>query len=214
LVAAPVNPKRQIPMLVAAFLAGAVGVWALTTDDESPPQDSTPDALEGDPQPTAPEPSPSGDEPSKEEKLTRVEEAARRVERAVRSYVEAISDRDGATLCGVVEGITDLHLPVDRGSCAESVSESIGYRDPRGYPVFEKAAVAGAPEIKLDRRDARATVTVVTDFADRKEASVEDDLIYLVRRGGEWVIAKPSSTLYRALAIPDVPPDVLEPPAG
>ena len=142
------------------------------------------------------------------------EEEANRVERAVRDYVAAISDRDGEVLCELVHGIADLDLPVRRGNCAGSVSESIGYRDPRGYPVFEKAVVTGAPDLKIDHRDARATATVVTDFADRKEASVEDDVIYLVRGGGEWLIAKPSSTLYRAIGIADVPPSVLTPPPG
>jgi len=209
----PVNPKRQLPILVAAFLAGAVGVWALTKDDEPLPQDEPP-ALERGTEPIPPEPQPGEGEPPDEEKRTAAEQEASRVERAVRDYVAAISDRDGEVLCELVDGIADLDLPVRRGNCAGSVSESIGYRDPRGYPVFEKAVVTGAPDLKIDHRDARATATVVTDFADRKEASVEDDVIYLVRGGGEWLIAKPSSTLYRALAIPDVPPDVLQPPGG
>jgi hypothetical protein len=206
-----VNPKRQIPMLAAAFLAGAVGVWALTKDDESPPQDAQP-ALERGTEPIPPEPPPGGGEPPEEEKPSAAEEEASKVQRAVRDYVAATSDRDGEVLCELVDGIADLDLPVHHGSCAESVSESIGYRDPRGYPVFEKAVVAGTPEVKIDDRDARATATVVTEFADRKEASVEDDLIFLVRRGGVWVIAKPSSTLYRAIGTPDVPPHVLQPP--
>jgi hypothetical protein len=55
--------------------------------------------------------------------------------------------------------------------------------------------------------------TVVTRFADREEASIEDDVVYLVLDGGAgWLIAKPSSTLYRAVGIADVPPSVLTPP--
>jgi hypothetical protein len=209
----PVSPQRQIPMLAAAFLAGAVGVWALTKDDESPPQDAQP-APERVTEPIPPEPPPGGGETPEQEKPTAANEEASRVERAVRDYVAAISDRDGEVLCELVDGIADLDLPADHGGCAESVSDSIGYRDPRGYPVFEKAVLAGAPEVKIDDRDARATATVVTEFADRREASVEDDLVYLVRRGGEWAIAKPSSTLYRAIGSPDVPPGVLQPAGG
>ncbi len=208
------KPPRHILLLVAAFLAGAAGVWALSGGDEEPATDAPATTLEPGAEVAPPQPPPSGAEPPAEEKESAAEKRAGEVERAVRDYVAAISDHDGVVLCGLVDGIADLDLPVRRGSCAESVSESIGYRDPRGYPVFEKAVVAGAPKIKLDRRDARATATVVSDFADREEASVEDDVIYLVRRGGEWVIAKPSSTLYRAIGTPDVPPDVLRPPVG
>ena len=52
----------------------------------------------------------------------------------------------------------------------------------------------------------------MTHFADRDEVSVEDDVVYLSRTGDRWLIAKPSSTLYRAVGIADVPPSVLSPP--
>jgi hypothetical protein len=60
--------------------------------------------------------------------------------------------------------------------------------------------------------EAKVVATVVTRFADRAEESVEDDIVYLVRGGGRWLVAKPSSTLYRAVGIADVPPSVLSPP--
>jgi hypothetical protein len=55
-------------------------------------------------------------------------------------------------------------------------------------------------------------VTTVTRFADREEPSIEDDVVYLTRSGDDWLIAKPSSTLYRAVGIAEVPPSVLAPP--
>ena len=54
---------------------------------------------------------------------------------------------------------------------------------------------------------------MVTRFADRDEPSVEDDIIYLAARDGDWLIAKPSATLYRAIGA-DVPPSVLLRPDG
>ena len=54
--------------------------------------------------------------------------------------------------------------------------------------------------------------TVVTQFADRSEATVVDDIIYLVREGDGWLIAKPSSTLNQAIGIADVPASLLAPP--
>ena len=36
--------------------------------------------------------------------------------------------------------------------------------------------------------------------------------MYLTRSGEAWLVAKPSSTLYRSVGIADVPPSVLAPP--
>ena len=130
----------------------------------------------------------------------------------VRAYIEAISDRDGAAVCELVPTAVELDLPVDEGSCARSLSASIGFRNPRGIPVFDSASIAGRPRVELDGAAARARVTVVSKFADRPEPSIEDDLVYLERAGGGWTIVKPSSTLYRAIGTADVPPDVLSPP--
>jgi hypothetical protein len=207
---AALKPAAYIALLAAAFVAGGVGLWLISGDDEEPATT----------QPLAGGPVDGGDQAGTPLRNDQLEEdeplealaAENRARRAVRRYIEAIDSRDGALLCGLVDGIADLELPVRRETCAESVSESIGYRDPRGVPVFETATVAGAPEVELERDNARATVTVVTEFADRDEPSIEDDLIYLVRRGDAWGVAKASSTLYRAIGVSDVSPDVLEPP--
>ena len=52
----------------------------------------------------------------------------------------------------------------------------------------------------------------MTRFADNREPSVEDDVVYLRRQGGRWLIAKPSATLYRAIGVGNIPPQVLAPP--
>ena len=59
---------------------------------------------------------------------------------------------------------------------------------------------------------ARVTATIVTRFAEGREPSIEDDLIYLEKRGGRWLIVKPSATLYRAIGVGNIPPQVLAPP--
>jgi hypothetical protein len=66
--------------------------------------------------------------------------------------------------------------------------------------------------VELEGSTAKLVVTVVTRFADRDELSIEDDVVYLERSGRRWLIAKPSSTLYRAVGVADVPPSVLAPP--
>ena len=201
---------QQAVLLAVAFAAGAAGVWALTRDDgdDAAPPPSPASTTTSAPSPseaTAPSPPDEFDKPAGPT-------ARHAVTRTVRAYVRAVSRGDGGAVCDLVPTAADLDLPVDEGSCARSLSASIGFRDPRGIPVFESASIAGSPKVELDGAEARARVTVVTQFADRAEPSVEDDLVYLERSGGGWVIAKPSSTLYRAIGTADVPPDVLSPP--
>lgn len=141
-------------------------------------------------------------------------ELERAAERAVRRYVAALDARDGDGVCSLlVEGaLDDLELPEPRANCAASLAASIGYRDPRGLPVWDGAELTALRFERLGGRAATAVATVQTRFADRAEISVEDDVIYLTRDGGRWLVAKPSSTLYRAVGIADVPPTVLAPP--
>jgi hypothetical protein len=133
---------------------------------------------------------------------------------AVRDYVEAIDERDGARVCEVLApgAIQDIQLPREGTGCAAALSASIGYRDPRGFPVFGEARLDSIGDVTVGAGEARVTATVVTRFADRDEPSIEDDVIYLVELDGEWRIAKPSPTLYRAVGKPEVPPHAIAPP--
>jgi hypothetical protein len=138
----------------------------------------------------------------------------RQAARAVRDYVEGLDARDGEVVCELLApgAIEAVDLPRRRGECARSLRASIGYRDPRGLPVWETASVRGLLTVAVDGDRASVTVTTVTRFADRDQPSIEDDVIHLRRQGGRWVIVKPSATLYRAVGIADVPPRVLAPP--
>jgi hypothetical protein len=71
-------------------------------------------------------------------------------------------------------------------------------------------AMAGTPRGGL--RPACPGATITTRFAGRAQPSVESDLIYLVESEGEWRIARPSATLYRAVGRPEVPPQALAAP--
>jgi hypothetical protein len=138
----------------------------------------------------------------------------RDAERTVARFIAALDARDGERACSLLApgALETLALPKPRGDCAASLAASIGYRDPRGLPVWDSAELTQVRFERLGRTSATAVATVVTRFADREEVSIEDDVIYLVRTGGRWRIAKPSSTLYRAVGIADVPPSVLAPP--
>ena len=131
----------------------------------------------------------------------------------VRDYVGALDAGDGTRVCsllvpGALEGVD---LPFSRGGCGPSLDRSIGYRDPRGLPVFDGAEVSRV-RVRVKGDEARAVTTIRTKFADRAQPSIEDDVIYLVADRDRWLIAQPSAILYRAVGIADVPPAVLSPP--
>jgi hypothetical protein len=211
---------------VAATGAGVLLISGIEdSGDGEPPTAKTP----GTPARTPPSfgvPHPRRDTPHDQSTRSQVHEAIeqspsprldagqREVARVVSAYVAGLNARDGERVCGLFSSgaLSGLGFPRDRGSCARSVSASVGYRDPRGFPVYERSRIARIPAVAIDGATARVTATTVTRFADNREPSVEDDLIYLKREPGEWRIVKPSATLYRAIGAGDIPPTVLAPP--
>jgi hypothetical protein len=131
----------------------------------------------------------------------------------VRQYVDALDAHDGAAVCkllapGAIDGVK---LPVDRGSCAASLSASVGYRDPHGLPVWAGTKIRGL-RVDVDEPSAKVVAHITTTFADRDQPSFEDDIVYLTRAEDHWLLTKASATLYRAVGIADVPLAVLSPP--
>jgi hypothetical protein len=147
-------------------------------------------------------------------KPARLDAVQRGVAAVVRRYVDALDARDGEAVCSLfVPGALDeVRLPRERGDCGASLTASIGYRDPRGFPVYAGSRVARIASVKIAGGTARTVATMVTQFAGNREPSIEDDAVYLERRGGRWLIAKPSATFYRAIGTGDIPPSVLAPP--
>ena len=183
-----------------------------TTTQTAPPDGTEQPHEDGDgkPKPDRPPTGPA-EGPEGDPRMTALERAA---VRAARGYVTAIDERDGARVCALFApgALDEVKLPRDKGGCAESLTASIGYEDPRGLPVWESSQLVDVLTVNLSGETAKVVATVVTGFADRDEPSVEDDVIYLSRDGDGWLIAKPSATLYRAVGIADVPPTVLTPP--
>ena len=149
-----------------------------------------------------------------ETKPARLDPAQRRAAAVVRGYVEALNSRNGGRVCAlfVPGALNEVKFPRDRGDCASSLGSSIGYRDPRGFPVYRGSHVTRVASVKIDGAEARVVATVVTDFAGNREPSIEDDVVYLHQEGGRWLISKPSTALYRAIGVGDIPPTVLAPP--
>jgi hypothetical protein len=144
----------------------------------------------------------------------RVTAAERAAAATVREYVAALDARDARRVCALLApgALDEVRLPVHRGDACLSLGASIGYRDPRGLPVWQHAEVTRIRSVVLQGSQARVVATTLTTFADRDERSVEDDVVYLTRSGEAWLVAQPSSTLYRSVGIADVPPSVLAPP--
>ncbi len=216
--------KRASAGLAVVLTALALAGWLVGCGDDEPiPPLTTPDtgttaegtAPAGNAQtpPPPPEGKPSGPAESGAGDPRRTE-LEREAKRTLRRFVAALDARDGERACALLApgALDEIELPERRGDCAASLEASIGYRDPRGLPVWEGAEVGATRALALDDATAKLLATVVTRFADRDEVSVEDDVVYLIRGGGGWLIAKPSSTLYRAVGIADVPPSVLSPP--
>jgi hypothetical protein len=119
---------------------------------------------------------------------------------AVRSYIAALDRRDAARVCALIE----------RGGC----HASIGSRPPGGGPAWRRTEIVEMKPESLGDDRARVTATVTHRFSDRKYVSVEDDVIYLERVGGRWLLAQPSATFYRAVGYAQPPLRAFAPPAG
>jgi hypothetical protein len=225
---------RTATLVIAATLIG-LGVGLATglfegSDDESEPAGTVaadvapvdPKASEGeDPGDTAGEPDlprteddpegldpgPSGAAPSSSDE--------RAAAAAARAYVEAIDARNGQKVCSAMAdgGLDTLELPAAGRSCPASVEASLGFGDNRGQPVWESSEMTQDVSAQVDGDSARVVATVFTEYADVREPTIEDDIIYLARSAGRWLVVKPSATLYRAVGIADVPLDALRPPS-
>src|SRR3954447_16585196 len=135
---------------------------------------------------------------------------------AVRGYIAALDRRDAARVCELIApgGIDLGELPRRRGGCRRSLRASIGTRPSDGGPAWRRTQlVEMKPEALGDNR-ARITATVTHRFSDRKYVSVEDDVIYLEKAGGSWLLAKPSATFYRAVGYAEPPLRAFAPPVG
>ena len=144
------------------------------------------------------------------------ERTAREAERTYRDYVAAINARDGEALCRLLAPgfLGELKPAVRREDCAATMAASIGYEDPRRFPVWEETVLTGFEQIapEAGTGEARVTASVITRFADRTEPSIESDIAYLGPIAGEMRLLKASGALWRAVGKPDYPPSVISPP--
>jgi hypothetical protein len=166
-----------------------------------------PAATEASPEAPAEGPAATGD-------LSGADRAA--VTAVVSEYISALNRHRAARVCALLEpgALDPADLPRQRGGCRASLAASIGTRPRFGGPAWRRTALFELKAEDLGDHRARVTATVTHHFSDRKYVSVEDDVIYLERVGGRWLLAKPSGTLYRAVGYPEPPLRALAPPAG
>jgi hypothetical protein len=93
-----------------------------------------------------------------------------------------------------------------------SLRASVGTRPAGGGPAWKRTRVVEIGAVSVEGGGARATATILHRFRDRRQPSIEEDVIYLERRGGRWLLAKPSATFYRAVGYADPPLRALTPP--
>jgi len=134
---------------------------------------------------------------------------------AVAAYITALDRHDATGVCALLApgSLPPRQLPRQASGCRDSLRASIGVRPRNGGPAWRRSSLVEVRVERIGRDRARVSATVTHHFSDRKYVSVEDDVIYLERRGGRWLLAQPSGTLYRAVGYPQPPLRAFEPPA-
>ena len=191
----------------AGGVTGKLPPGAVAPPDTAEEQVEGPAATEASPEAPPEGPSSSG-ELAGEDRSTAVA--------AVGDYIRALDRHDAASLCALLApGALDLkQLPRQRDGCRSSLQASIGTSPRGGAPAWRKTTLIEVKPEDLGDGRARVSATVTHHFSDRKYVSVEDDVIYLQRAGGRWLLAKASGTLYRAVGYPEPPLDAFTPPPG
>jgi hypothetical protein len=193
--------------------AGGANVTGKLPPGSVGPVDTAEQAAEG---PAANEASPEADAsgPRSTGELAGADRSAATA--TVRNYIAALDRRDAARVCAlIVQNGVDLgELPRRRGGCRGSLRASIATRPSDGGPAWRRTQLVEVKPEALGDDRARITATVTHRFSDRKYVSVEDDVIYLEKTGGSWLVAKPSATFYRAVGYAQPPLRAFAPPPG
>jgi hypothetical protein len=181
---------------------GAVG-----PTDTAEQQAEGPAATEASPESPARGPAAKGDLPAGDQAA---------VAQTVAAYIAALDAHAARRVCALfARGALDRSiLPERRSTCAASMRASIGTRPRGGGPAWRRTRLASTHVERLSDDRSRVSATVVHRFSDRNYASVEDDVIYLERVGGRWLLAKASATLYRAVGYAQPPLEAFAPPRG
>jgi hypothetical protein len=206
------NLSHTLPLFAAiCVLLPALAACGSGSGDQSSTPDEEHALVEAAPE-SPPKTETKGEAPAQVGDLSGNERAA--VEAAVHRYIGALDHHDGAAACALFEpGALDLgELPVQGPGCAASLEASIGAKPKGGAPAWRRTVIRSLTDVSVGPKRARVTATVTHDFSDRNYVSLEEDVIYLDRVGGRWLLAKPSGSFYRAVGYPEPPIRALTPP--
>ena len=213
---------RELRTIAAALLAAAlIGPGCGGGDDEEPAS-----PLED---PAVTEAAPEAEPEVAGEAETRELEPSDReqVEAAVRTYISGLNKRDPEVCAALVPGAVtarDAPEPVavtSEGSeaaqaerlCVGVVGAFIGKRPASGGPAWRRTEINELKSVSVGDGEARVTATVTHDYAGGDPGiGLEEDVIYLREVDGEWRLAKPSGTFYRAVGFATPPLRALTPP--
>ena len=201
-------PRTAAAVLALALLASGCGGDGGGDDDADAETLATGEATELAPEapggevtePAEPGPPESDDE----------EEAAS----AAEAYVAAIDARDPAQACALLAPGALDRVRGARGDCESDLERLIARKPPGGAPVWDGTRVENLISVVAAEDHARVTLEVFHRFSDRQNPSVEDDVIFLERRGDRWLVTQADATLYRAVGYPEPPLRAYTPPAG
>ena len=196
--------SEEAPSTAAETTAPATGDDDVEDTDAVEEEGAELPRIEDDPEGL--EPGPSGPAPSSGDEVAAAD--------AARSYVEAIDARNGRRVCSALApgALRSLDLPAEGGSCPAALEASFGSGEQRGQPVWKSSEMTNDVAAEINGDSARVVATVFTEYADEREPTIEDDIVYLTRLGKRWLIVKPSATLYRAVGIAEIPLDALREP--
>jgi hypothetical protein len=218
---------RELPTLAAALLSVAL-IAAGCGDGDSGAEPASP--LE-DPAVTEAAPEAEPEEAGSGETGELEPSDRGLVEAAVRGYVAALNDGSPDAVCAAMApgSVAPRDFPVElafaasgssaeqrRAFCVGAVGATLG-RPPRGGgPAWRGTEVNELESVSVGAGLARVTATVTHDYAGGAGGDpgigLEEDVIYLREVDGEWLVAKPSGTFYRAVGFATPPLRALTPP--
>ena len=203
--------RAATALLALALLTGAAGGCG---DDGNADESADAETLAtGDAIELAPE-APGGEVTEPAEPGPPEDEAEEEAVSAAEAYVAAVDARDPVAACALLAPGALKAVRGERGDCESDLERLIGRKPPGGAPVWDGTRVENLVSVVAEEERARVTLKVFHRFSDRKNPSVEDDVIYLERHGDDWLVSQADATLYRAVGYPEPPLRAYAPPRG
>jgi hypothetical protein len=137
----------------------------------------------------------------------------------VRTYFNAYNKRDGKTMCRnftpdlrnwfeqrVARLFTGQKYP-----CRKAAVGMIGYVEDAGFPEFKSVKVLST-KTHIHGSTAVVDVRARYRYKDPDGRPIGTDKIYLFKKRGRWLIAKPGAVYFLSQSASNAPPSIVDPP--